>query len=882
VPDDMGIIRANCPLCNQQFFYEPAHPTADSRAIHKANPRPPKRQVRKFAAISLVVILLAAVLGYFYFTNRSEEAQGLKKNAEWIVIDYADLLDDNLIIRTGQPLKSSIADPDLRGAIQPFVDKYSFLLQYAIEMIIGPDDLPQYSVVDCFPEGSRQPAWVAILRGGRIFISTDYQKMARVFLLGDDPEKAYKNNYGVIRHCLSGLLSDDGSELKVMVYSYRNKYAESKIELNLVPYIVETSSFKSFGQVPLDLDGFSAFFEKGGKLEGALLDQKDGLVLFASEGPRETIAGSGIELSDFAVAYRSVFHAGDNEAFISLDPHIDPTKVTVNFGGFLEDTRIGSVVLESDKRFKTITCGLDPNSFGDMKNYMRKFMPAFLTANEREFLDGGITSNKGWIGTRFWFYPDSVEVESDLDFRYARIVKPQFTADAERSREDFSSPDEFELKKRATLLPSIRECIDHLNQNYSKYSEAYQEIRELTTVARLMGLCSWLRRANVHGIDLDALLSVEVPPLRTERERTQLLTATQISYVEGEHISEEYVRRNSKVINLSPILDKPIRRYFLTSKNIAKFFCYKNHLDEEFYTRFESEANRIYVNNGDDSVRTIIKNKEDFQALASYASSNLKAPEPETIANYEQNLHKYKKELDRLEREIDQLKNRLKNANSIGEHNFYINQYNDRINKYELLRQTHNYLVDEFNKRNAISTPVLTRISGGINLESKYFKIRNVPESPALRNLAEIAKRVEISWKEIPGSGKWIKSRTSVGLPYKNNIPKYKWVSKAIFQSGNYDFKYISAGSKLNYWKSVSRNSGFWRDLIEFKNGQLREKIFDNNNKLIHITEYGPSIQKAGIIGEILGDSRIVFHKMNRKNISKLTAPPEWWENNKE
>jgi len=61
-----------------------------------------------------------------------------------------------------------------------------------------------------------------------------------------------------------------------------------------------------------------------------------------------------VELAELAVAYRAVFHAGDNEAFISLDPHKAPTKVTVNLGGFLENTRIGFVVPQRGFRRPTI------------------------------------------------------------------------------------------------------------------------------------------------------------------------------------------------------------------------------------------------------------------------------------------------------------------------------------------------------------------------------------------------------------------------------------------------------------------------------------------------------------------------------------------------
>ena len=102
----------------------------------------------------------------------------------WITISYADLLDRDAIIRTGQNLGSALHDSRLRKAVQPFVDGYSQLLPAAIEITKGPDQTPCHNVLDFFAPGERQPAWVAIFRGGRIHIVTDDKNHAKIFLLG--------------------------------------------------------------------------------------------------------------------------------------------------------------------------------------------------------------------------------------------------------------------------------------------------------------------------------------------------------------------------------------------------------------------------------------------------------------------------------------------------------------------------------------------------------------------------------------------------------------------------------------------------------------------------------------------------------------------------
>ena len=457
VPSGHGPLSVRCPICENRFHWDHA------KGITTADYKPARRNF-PHKIVAAVLVLFSAIGLFVYLNQKSPKTTSPKpRQPKWVTVSYADLLDSQAIIRTGQELKSALSNPHLKGAVQPFVDRYSFLLQHTLEIISGSDQHPYNSVVEEYPLGSAQPAWVSILRGGRIHITTDGKDHARVFLLGDDGEKSYQDNYSLIRHCLNALVPVDGSKLKVDVFAYRNDYAGSELRLNLDPYTVVASAFPPKG-VPVDLAGLSDFFDKTPEIQGAQLDRSKGLTLYGTLGPKQTLAGANISLSDFAVAYRAVFHAGDNEAFISLDPHRNPAKVTANFGGFLEDTRIGYVVLEADKRFKTITSGLDPNTLSDLRKYTRRHVPSFLSVAERDLLDSSFISHGKWVGTRFWFYPDSVDVESDLGYQYALITNPQFMADAERSRDDFASPVEFEKKKNATLSPSIRRNIEHLNQ----------------------------------------------------------------------------------------------------------------------------------------------------------------------------------------------------------------------------------------------------------------------------------------------------------------------------------------------------------------------------------------------------------------------------------
>ena len=829
---------------------------------------PAKRKLLPKIVASLFIVF---ILGGLLIIFGKKDLKPSVSTKPWVTISYADLIDPGIIIRTGQDLKSALPDPSLRSAVQPFVDYYSYLLQYSIEIISGVDRIPHSDVVDHYPKGSAQPGWVSILRGGRIHIRTDNKDHARVFLLGEDPQKAYLTEYSVIRHCLNALVPSEGLNLNVEVYAYKNNYNTSELRLNPNPYIVSASRFPS-NKTPLDLSGLKDFFDLGPEIQGAQLNRTKGLVLYGKSGTKQTLAMANISLFDFAAAYRATFHAGDNEAFISLDPNYDPTKVTVNFGGFLEDTRIGSVVLEADKRFKTITCGLDPNSFKDLRRYTREQVPTFMSVAERELLDTSSPIPGKWVGTRFWFYPDSVGIESDLDYQFAVITNPRFTADAERNKEDFVSPEEFEKKKKATLSPSIRKNIDHLNQNYDQYANTFHEMRELSTVARLMGLCSWLYKAKPQWIDLDALLAVELPPFVTERERTQLITASFILYSTPEDINEDYVIKNAGVICLSPILEKTVGDYFKNPESIAKYLCLKHGADKDNYSAYASDALRLFNENRSNKVREIINSKDALKALATYSAQSVSFADPAIIKNIKSD----KETLDKLKLKIERIRNRI-NYTSGTEYNQLVDQHNELVNRYDIIRRRLNQSIYKYGKLDPQS-PIVTEIGGGINLEPRNFKIRATQSSLKIREFKEIVDKVGTEWRSIAGTGRWISSKAGTdATEITNKLSKRRWALEKEATSGNSKYIFTSDGPEHKYWSVVDSQSGSWRDCFKINAETYRERTYDPESKKLQVAEFHSQVLQDKIIGQMENTGRIVFRRLERKDILAPQDPPVWF-----
>ena len=77
---------------------------------------------------------------------------------QWLNVDYGDLVDKSAIIRTGQTLGSALGSGGLKGALQPFLDRYSNLLEYTVELVNN-EETRFTDVAAKYPAGAPQPAW---------------------------------------------------------------------------------------------------------------------------------------------------------------------------------------------------------------------------------------------------------------------------------------------------------------------------------------------------------------------------------------------------------------------------------------------------------------------------------------------------------------------------------------------------------------------------------------------------------------------------------------------------------------------------------------------------------------------------------------------------
>jgi hypothetical protein len=732
-----------------------------------ATPGPPtrKRSARFTGQASLWILAALAMLalpapsarGADAPTARPAKAAADKPTS--IAVSYADLIDASAVTRTGRRLGDALGDTRTpRAHLQPFLDGYSSLLPYVVEMVFGADPAPRRDILERWPPGSPQPAWVALFRGGKYRAVADGEGRVRLFLPGDDAAGAWRSHYPVVRHCLAALARPGGAPLSVEVFAYRNDYRKRELRLSLRPATVSASAFPP-DRAPLDVTALDDFFRQGGRLEGAQLDPDEGLVLFANPEQRDTLAGAPVSLGDLAVAYRAVFHAGDNDAFVSLDPNADPSLATVNFGGYLEDTRVGAVVLAADRRFKTVCSGLDPVSHRDVRQEIRRQIPAFLTNSERGFLDRGAPTASVWVTTRYWFYPESISVDVDPAEGFAVITKPRFTADAERIGEGFESADA--RKKRAALPAVIRENIRSINAFYARYSAAFPEIGELAAVARLMAVSTWLERSDTSQIDLDALLGVELPAAPTPRVLERLISTEHIAVPPGEEVTEEMVRDRSGAFYLSPMLQRTVGDFFGNPKTFAAYLCIARKAQKRPCSAYEEEAAALFEARRDTPLRALLASDQDLMSLLEFLTTKIEYPLPPEgeaaraaeAADHEQ-LKRLTGELERVKREID-AGGETAAASLAGERERLEAEIGAIMKRYH----------EDRSPSSAWRVRSTIQVSGGISLRPDEFTIRATPSSPALQQFKKLARGASVEAKPGSGTARLVRSRPTGKIP---------------------------------------------------------------------------------------------------------------------
>jgi len=499
----------------------------------------------RFRATALTLALVVALAG---------AAAAETGPAGWVEVDYGALVDTRALSHSGEPVGVVLnklggrplpppgeraQDRLTHALLDPLLEPYAFVMQDALDTIAAAPDPPMVEVGSLWQAGERQPAWSELLRARRFLVESDGAGRLRLFLPvvdateepagepADAARRAWVAAWPILRHVLAAerrRLGGDSAEpvkLQIEVHAYHHARERTRFVLGVDPYKVEVEDTRNDGRrPPLDVAALQEFLDSGMQLEGARLEEDGTLRVLASRSTASaSMLGRPIDLADFAVAYRAVFHGGLAEPYMSLDRGFSPQTSLVNYGGRLRDTSLGMVSLLCDIRFKTFSLGIDIVSGEDVREQVRGNLPSFRTHLER-FAEDERSAAIQAQQTRLWFYPDAVDltVSPQADVLVMRRVR--MSAASERVLGETMTSAEGED------APWTRETVVAINENYDALAASFPELADLDQVVRLLSFFSWLRQAESVGLllpDLSVLLALELPELHTPRTFPQLL-----------------------------------------------------------------------------------------------------------------------------------------------------------------------------------------------------------------------------------------------------------------------------------------------------------------------------------------------------------------------
>jgi len=697
----------------------------------------------------------------------------------WVTISYGGTLDKSILTHSGESIDNVIQKiptytDDLKGLVQQYLEPYSILCHDVLLYNIKPDTPPLVNILAHYPVGSEQPAWVDLFREGHFQLYYNTQ-LIRIFLKGDNPENSFEKYQSVIRHPIQDLINSKHLSIKnIEVYVFNNDYAKTEIQVNITP---ATSTIDDLDlspkHQPIDLDSIEEFLNHGVALEAVEVDESNDIFFYGRSASDQTIAGKPVFLSDIVVIYRAIFHYGYNAPYISLDTHEDNRYAKVNFGGHLENTRVGHVVLEADKLFKTLSTGIDPNTHEFVKSKITKHIPTFLTENERRFLED---ANEGNIQIRYWFYPD--EIGTVTDGSIGIVQKHQFLADAER------------MDIEVQLGKATRQTIDHLNENYAQYEKSYNIYKELNDIGCMMALVNWLKEMNMGDrVELDDLLSVKIPAFSTPEKTKKMLAVAVMACPENLKVTKKNVCNLTKTYYLSHLLDK-----YPSSTSDEEFLgVAKNYFSQvdiaELYPPYKKLKDQV-----DDYGRRINSKEKEIELLN------------DEIGRKEDTLDRY-------------------SSSDIDQYNDLVHQYNNLIEDKKSLINIYNAKVDKLNDMNITSRKIVS-IGGGISLNPGNFKKTVInKDSPAIREITKIKNQLK-PVGNISESGDWIRSNVSKGESKINKLPDSSWT---LFKSENGSVKYaynaksgdsasVEFSQNLNYVQyNISMKA--YNDIVKYSKG---------------------------------------------------------------
>lgn len=215
-----------------------------------------------------------------------------------------------------------------------------------------------------------------------------------------------------------------------------------------------------------------------------------------------------------------------------------PSMARVTYYGPIRNTRMGKVLMESDRVLFPLMEGVDDR---DGRPAARPDIPGFMTLKERRVRNWPAAppagsqparpsqpkDEKWWHdGTWFVLVPERFTLKLDgegqkLDFAESRMIVATWTGKGEVDR-------------------SAQEFAQHLSEHFADFAAIYPEWRELVEVAKAVTFVRWLRQ---QGVAMDEAWARDVPIQPVETIDTMRRVSVEFQFdKDGKPIVEKQVQ----------------------------------------------------------------------------------------------------------------------------------------------------------------------------------------------------------------------------------------------------------------------------------------------------------------------------------------------------
>jgi hypothetical protein len=276
-----------------------------------------------------------------------------------------------------------------------------------------------------------------------------------------------------------------------------------------------------------------------------------------------------------------------------------------------------------------------------------------------------------------------------------------------------------------------------------------------------MAVSIWLQRSDTAWLDLDTILSVELPAAATPRILEQIISTEYIAVPPSEKITAATVGSRSGVTWLTPMLRRTVGDFFGSPKTFAGYLCAARKAQRQPCS--DAEAKSLFEERRDQPIRSMLRSSADLLALLEFLSPRIDYPLPPEAGTLRAEELADRERFERLRAELAAVKTRIAAAAEAPEDLAAAQKQKELIEEEMavIMKLYH----DGTARPPAWKTKSTIHVNGGISLRPGEFTIRTSASSPALRQFKQLAKGAAVEARVGQGAKRLVRSRPAATRP---------------------------------------------------------------------------------------------------------------------